>query len=214
MTLPGQATPLRCMLFACASLCCVVLLSTPARAESKAHHITVGAGYFSLLSDDLRFSATGPIGQDLGTADLTSGGLAAIRYRYSLTRLLGLTFEGRATTKSGDIPFAVHDEYDMTVRTYWFGPGIQISPALRQFRPYGQASLLLVTESLRTEHAGRSGTESDTSVGFGVCAGMDIRVSDLLSVPLELGYAYGKPAADVSGIGASAGLTFNFGQSR
>jgi len=44
-----------------------------------------------------------------------------------------------------------------------------------------------------------------------VSGGVDFRAGNLISIPIEVNYMYGKPADDISGIGITVGLTFNFG---
>jgi hypothetical protein len=69
-----------------------------------------------------------------------------------------------------------------------------------------------VSESIEFEQAGVKVSEDENGVGFGISSGVDIRAGNLLSVPIEVNYMYGKPADDISGIGANIGLTFNFGK--
>lgn len=42
-------------------------------------------------------------------------------------------------------------------------------------------------------------------------AGADIRASNLISIPIQGEFVYAKPADDVTGVGVSVGITFNFG---
>ena len=75
-----------------------------------------------------------------------------------------------------------------------------------------QANFFLVSESLEAEVGGVKTSTDENAAGFGISGGVDIRASNLLSIPIEVNYMYGKPADDISGIGANIGLTFNFGQ--
>ena len=179
----------------------VAATSAPASAAGRRHHLELGAGYYSLTSDDLDFQIVSSTGEPIGTLDLTTAGLGLLRYRFTLSPLVDLTMEGRGTIRSvgGDI----------SLKTFWVGPGVRISSSSVSVRPYGQASVLLVSEKLGLPSAL---ADSKSSVGFGVLAGAGIRASDLLSIPVEVSYTYGKPDADVSGFGASVGLAFSFGQ--
>jgi hypothetical protein len=47
-----------------------------------------------------------------------------------------------------------------------------------------------------------------------VFAGAEIRASNLISIPIQGEFVYAKPADDVTGVGASVGITFNFGELR
>jgi hypothetical protein len=103
---------------------------------------------------------------------------------------------------------------DITLSTSYFGPGIRLISASEGTRPYAQANFYLVSEDLELEYSGVTISGSESGVGFGLAAGVDIRASNLISIPLEAHYLYAKPADDVSGIGLSVGLTFNFGMMR
>jgi hypothetical protein len=69
-----------------------------------------------------------------------------------------------------------------------------------------------VRDELKGESGNVTVTAHDNAAGFGICGGVDIRAGDLISIPIEANYMYGKPADDVSGIGINAGITFNFGE--
>jgi hypothetical protein len=68
-----------------------------------------------------------------------------------------------------------------------------------------------VREEVKGESGNVTVTSHDDSAGFGISGGVDIRGGNLLSIPIEVNYMYGKPSDDVSGIGVNVGLTFNFG---
>jgi len=181
-------------------------LSVPAFADYTRHHLGIGVGYYELTSDQLHLHATSSTGEDLGDIDLRTALFGLLRYRYSVTPLIDLTLEGRGTTRDDSVPSIPGES---TLKTYWIGPGVRFSLASESIRPYGQANIFSVTEKLAFAGAP---SKSETSVGFGVFAGAEIRATDLLSVPLEVGYTYGSPDHNVSGIGGSLGLAFNFGQ--
>jgi len=181
-------------------------LSVPAFADYTRHHLGIGVGYYELTSDQLHVHATSSTGEDLGDIDLRTALFGLLRYRYSVTPLIDLTLEGRGTVRKDSVPTIPGESQ---LKTYWIGPGVRLSFASEGIRPYAQATIYSVTEDLEF---GGNPSRSETGPGFGVFAGAEVRATNLLSVPLEVGYTYGRPDHDVSGIGGSVGLAFNFGQ--
>ena len=175
------------------------LLAGPAQAANKKNHLTLALGYEKLLSDDLKDEPAG--------IDFTDCGYGAFAYRFSINSNLDLTVDFRGVTHSDDIGGG---NLKMT-STYW-GPGLRIISPNEGTRPYVQANFLFVREQIDLESGGVTVTSHDGGAGFGVCGGVDIRAGNLLSVPIEVNYMYGKPGDDVSGVGINAGLTFNFGE--
>ncbi|HEX5030036.1 MAG TPA: hypothetical protein VFY90_08700 [Tepidiformaceae bacterium] len=170
-----------------------------ARAENRKHHLGFALGYEKHLSDDLKIESAG--------IDYTDAGYGAIAYRLSVLSNMDITLDARGTTHSDNI-----GGIDLTMSTGFFGPGIRLISPNEGLRPYMQANFFLVSESLEAEVGGVKTSTDENGTGFGISGGVDIRASNLLSIPIEVNYMYGKPADDVSGIGANIGLTFNFGQ--
>jgi len=181
-------------------LALIVLFVLPGagRAENHKHHLGFALGYEKHLSDDLKDESIG--------IDYTDAGYGALAYRLSVLSNLDVTLDARGTTHSDNI-----GGVDLTLSTGFFGPGIRLISPNEGLRPYVQANFFLVSESIESEQAGVKISGDESGVGFGISSGVDIRVSNLLSVPIEMNYMYGKPADDISGIGANIGLTFNFG---
>jgi hypothetical protein len=177
---------------------CALMAANPAQAENKKHHITLALGYEKLLSDDLK--------DDVSGVDFTSNGYGATAYRYSIQRNVDLTLDARGTTSSQTI-----GGFDFTLTNTFFGPGVRVVSPNEGMRPYVQANFFLVREELQQESGGVTVSAHDSSAGFGISGGVDIRGGNLLSIPIEVNYMYGKPSDDVSGIGVNAGITFNFG---
>jgi len=187
-------------------LALLVALSAPALAlaaphEPMRHHLTLGYGFARHISDD--FEDTG----------LETGGVGQFAYRYSLNPGWDLALDWRSVNTSdesvetgGGTPFEIDYEH----RVAYFGPGVRWSSGSGSVRPYLQANVFFVTETLRVEIDGIGGDASEEDAGFGLMGGADIRLSQLLSIPLEVSYLYGKPDLDVSSLGMSVGLTFNF----
>jgi hypothetical protein len=176
----------------------LLLLAGPAQAANKKHHLTLALGYEKLLSNDLKDQASG--------VDFTSSGYGAIAYRFSVQRNLDLTLDARGTTHT-----ETFGGVDFTLTNSFFGPGVRMVSPNEGMRPYVQANFFLVREEIKGESGGVTITSHDSSAGFGVSGGVDIRGGNLLSIPIEVNYMYGKPSDDVSGIGVNAGITFNFG---
>ena len=199
----------------------IVLAGTlPAIAFAATHepmrnHITLGFGYGRNLSDDFEDPEL----------NLETGGIGQLAYRYSLNRSVDLCVDARSFMAGDQAQIGVDGifyEVDLSHDTSWFGPGVRWSSGEGGVRPYLQANVFFVEEKTTIEILNVSEEQSNDGVGFGLAGGADIRLSRLLSLPLELSYLYGKPSgsddfvadisysSDVSSLGMSVGLTFNF----
>lgn len=179
----------------------IVSLSLPAtsHAENHKHHLGLGLGYAKHLSDDLKDESIG--------LDYTDAGYGDIAYRLSIAPNLDVSLDLRGTTHSDNI-----SGVDLTLTTGFFGPGIRVISPNEGVRPYVQANLFLVSETIELEQSGVKISADESGVGFGISGGVDIRASNLLSIPIEATFMYGKPKDNISAIGINVGLTFNFGQ--
>jgi len=176
---------------------CVLLAPRVSHADTR-HHITFGLGYTKLLSDDLKDETLG--------IDFTNAFNGLLTYRYSLNSSIDLCLDSRGMI-STDTALGV----DLTMTNSYFGPGVRWNMAGMGPRLFLQGSLLFANEEFDAEQGGVKISGSDSSVGFGAIGGVDIPMSKLLSLPIELHYIYAKPADDVSGFGANVGLAFNWG---
>lgn len=170
----------------------------PARAANKMHHLGFALGYQKLLSNDLKDDASG--------IDFTNAGYGSFAYRFSLARNVDLTLDARATVSSQTV-----SGIDLKLTNSFFGPGVRLISPREGTRPYVQANFFLVREEAEADTGGVKVTAHENGAGFGISGGVDIRAGELLSIPIEVNYMYGKPSDDVSGIGINVGLTFNFG---
>ena len=173
------------------------LLAPAVATAATRHHIGLSLGYTKLLSDELKDEAAG--------IDFTNAGNGILGYRFSLTPMIDLCIESRATV-STDSEAGV----DLTLTNSYVGPGVRVN-GTGVGHPFGQVSVLFASEEFEAEQGGLKISGSESGVGFAVAGGVDMPVSPLLSVPIELHYLYAKPEDDVSGLGLSVGLTFNFG---
>lgn len=98
------------------------------------------------------------------------------------------------------------------MKTPYFGPGIRCSGKSPGTHPYLQANFYVVNEEIQLEQGGLKISNSDSGIGFGLAAGIDIRASRLLSIPVEGFFNYAEPNDVLRGAGGSVGLTFNFGE--
>lgn len=185
-----------------------VALPGSASAENRKHHIGLTFGYQKFLSDDLKpvvdIGGSGPT-----QLDFTNAGVASLAYRFSLSPSLDLTLDMRAAASLDEV-----GGIDVTLTNSYFGPGIRLVGQNEGVRPFVQASFFFVDEELEFEYSNLRITASESGVGFGVFAGADIRASNLISIPIQGEFVYAKPEDDVTGIGASVGVTFNFGELR
>lgn len=202
----GSATITRSLL-ATAVIASVLAAPQTASAANRKHHITLAIGYQKMLSDDMKPAVDtggGPV-----QLDFTDAGSAALSYRFSLRPNLDLTLDARGVASRDEVQDA-----DVTLSTSYFGPGIRLVGPNEGLRPFVQANFFFVNEELEFEYQNLTVSASESGVGFGVSAGADIRASNLISIPIQAEYVNAKPEDDVSGIGASVGITFNFGELR
>jgi hypothetical protein len=179
----------------------VVCAAIPAalRADTR-HHITLGLGYTKLLSDALKDDTF-----DVG--DLTNAFSGQVGYRLSINPSFDLCLESR-----GMIAFAGRDDGSaVTLTNTYFGPGLRWNASSRGPRAYLQGNVMYVKEEVDVEWGGIEAIRWDNSAGFGIFGGVDIPLTKLLSLPIEVHYLYAKPEDDVSGVGANVGITFNRG---
>jgi hypothetical protein len=183
------------------------IVATPAHAENKKHHLTIALGYQKfLMNDDLPTIDADPgPGVDMRTFDFSGAAAGHFAYRLSLKENLDLTFDQR-------LAVSTVEGSDFTFSTDYFGPGLRWISPKEGIRPYVQANFLIVSENLEMDLGDDTTLNRKKSgAGFGASAGIDIRGGNLLSIPIEAFYVYGKPDHDASGWGIDAGLTFNFG---
>ena len=183
----------------------VLAAVAPSLADAQTYgptrsHITLGLGYASHTSSDF---------DDSG---MESGMVGQLGYRYTINTNFDVTFDYR-TLWTGDTQ-VVDDgggpmEMEFGHDTTFMGPGARWTSNGGNVRPYAQANIFYATETLSVAFDGMDASADESGVGFGFMGGVDIRVSDLLSIPVEGAYMYAKPENDVSTLGFSAGLTFN-----
>jgi hypothetical protein len=192
---------------AAAALALGFALAGPAHAENKKHHLTIALGYQKfLMNDDLPTIDADPgPGVDMRTFDFSGAAAGHFAYRLSVKENLDLTFDQR-------LAVSTVEGSDFTFSTDYFGPGLRWISPKEGIRPYVQANFLIVSENLEMDLGDNTTLNRRKSgAGFGASAGVDIRGGNLLSIPVEAFYVYGKPDHDTSGWGITAGLTFNFG---
>jgi len=181
---------------AIALVVCALAIPTSLRADTR-HHITLGLGYTKLLNDDLKDEATG--------VDFTNAFSGQLGYRYSLNSSFDLCLESRGMIST--------DEYagiDLTLTNTYFGPGLRWNASGMGPRLFVQGNVMYVNEEIELDGGGATLSQSESGAGFGIFGGVDIPLSKLLSMPIEVHYLYAKPEDDVSGVGGNVGITFNW----
>jgi opacity protein-like surface antigen len=179
----------------------------PADAENRKHHLTLGLGYQKFMMDDElpSFDVDPGPGVDMRTFDFSGAGAGYFAYRLSLKETLDFTVDSR-------VAVSTVEGSDITLATSYFGPGVRFISPSEGIRPYAQVNFLIVSEHIEQDLGNNTTlSNSETGVGFGVSAGIDIHAGNLITIPIEGFYVYGKPEDDVSGLGFLAGITFNFG---
>jgi hypothetical protein len=185
-------------------LALLVAVASPvvAAADTNRHTVTFGLGYQSFMSDDFENSG------------FESAGMGNLSYHYTVNPTFDVAFDSRMsfsgedeTVDFGGGPTTVNTNYS----TKWFGPGVRYNFGTATTRPYMQANLYYVSESLSMEMDGVSASDSESGVGFGFQGGMDIHLSRTMSMPVEMNFMTASPANDLTSVGAQAGLAFHFG---
>jgi hypothetical protein len=197
----SRARTLVRVLFAVAILVVSLAAARTTSAQNMKHHITLGLGYQKYLGENLKDDASG--------LDFTNAATAALDYRFSLKPSLDVTLDLVGAASKDDV-----GGVDLTLTTSYFGPGIRFNGRGEGTHPFVQANVYLVDEEIELEQGGFKVSSSESGVGFGLSAGIDIRASRLLSIPIQAAFNYGEPADVLRSIGGSVGLTFNFGELR
>ena len=174
----------------------LALFVLQAAAQNSRHHIGLVLGYAKLVSDDVK-----PFGYDF-----SNSGHSALTYRYSFSPNIDLAVEGRGTFSSQDV-----NGSNLNLTNSYFGPGVRIAAPQNNLKLFLQGNFYLVNEKVETVSGNTTISAKENGVGFGLNGGVDIRLSRLLSLPVEANFLYAKPSDNISGFGISTGLTFNFG---
>ena len=183
----------------------MVTIAPPLAAEEPHRsHITLAGGYEDYVRDN--FENDGLEGATLGH----------LGFRYSLRSGFDICFEFRGTWASEGVPPppGYTEDAEGSVSMLWTGGGVRLSGKGSGPRPYGQLNLYFVTQHQKIEFGGNREFEhlrKNNGAGLGAQAGVDIPVSDLLSIPIELNVLTGSAGGSFTGYGASVGLAFNFG---
>ena len=191
--------------FMLAGLALLVAVATPVVASAdntNRHTVAFGLGYQSFMSDD--FDGSG----------FESAGIGNLSYHYTVNPAWDVSFDSRMSFSGEDqtVDFGGGPEtVNMNYSTKWFGPGVRYNFGTANTRPYMQANLYYVSESLSMEMGGVSASDSESGVGLGFQGGMDVRLSRTMSMPVEMNFMTASPANDLTSVGAQAGLAFHFG---
>ena len=178
----------------------VFSLVQPAHSQFARHHIGLGLGYFKALSSDLRQDALG--------IDLTNGMLVDLNYRFSFNNVVDLAVDNRLWFSSQSI-----GEASLTLMTSFFGIGVRLNSPGKVLRSYIQPNLYMANEEVTGEYGGwELVSKSESTIGFGINGGVDITLSNLISIPVEACFLLAEPADNVSGFGFASGINFNFGR--
>jgi hypothetical protein len=139
--------------------------------------------------------------------DCSKGTSFFLNYRQTRTPNVDLVFDlhgWRSSSSSQGLEVA------LSVAAIGFGARYtdnQLSPSIH---PYVQATVARVIEWARVSGGGQSFSDNVGSFGFCVDVGAELRLSRLISIPVEVEYLYGKPGDDVSSVGVAAGISLNW----
>ena len=185
------------------ALVAVATRPASAQAEPTRHHLGIGLGYAKFVSDDLDGSG------------FEDAGLGAFAYRYSVSPSVDVVFDSRTTISSQDGTFDLLGtpiNTEIHYGTAWFGPGVRLNFKPAGTRPYAQGNVYVATEGVDVNAFDLDISQTDTNIGFGLQAGVDIRLSKLLSLPVEMNFMTAQPENDLTSVGGNIGITFNFGK--
>jgi hypothetical protein len=172
------------------------------KTELKKHHIGIQVGIFNPSSDVIEFRNL-----DLDVEGNT--GLGILNYRYSLNPFIDFALDIRAWAALWIIPLT-SQEIELT--SGFVGLGIRLNGMNRtkgkKIIPYLQGNIYSVQEELKFW------TLTENGIGFGLSlsGGIDLKISHLISIPIEATYigTSGDDIDDLSGFGLSVGVNFNF----
>jgi hypothetical protein len=182
------------------TLLLLAVFALPVIAQEIRHHIGLNLGYLKLISDDVKDETSG--------LDFSNSALGGFNYRFSVNRNVDLCIDSRATFSSQNDAGT-----DLHLINSYFGPGVRLVAPQNNLALFVQGNFYFVNEEVEIVQGNTKISASESGVGFGVNGGVDIRLSRLLSMPVEVNFLYADPADNVSGFGISTGLTFNFGRS-
>jgi hypothetical protein len=184
---------------ACAACLFASMLAAPAAAE-RPDHATFVLGSATLPSNELKVESLG--------LDLTNAFNGAWSIRHALDQRVDVTVDLDWMT-AGSSP-KEFDDADFVLAVVLVGPGVRYYPTKSSLRPFVQANVYYVSESMALEQFGTWFSAQKRGVGLGLMAGIDLLASYRFSVPIVVQYHYAKPADDVSGIGFLLGVGYNF----
>lgn len=179
----------------------VFCLVQPVHSQSARHHIGLGLGYFKAFSEELKM-------EELGV-DFTSGLLGAVNYRFSVNAMIDLAVDYRFWTASQQYEYGA---VPVTLSSSFYGGGVRLNTQGKTIRPYIQGNIYVAQEQVSAEAEGFELTaERESGLGFGIICGIDIRASNLISIPVEINFLMASPADNVTGLGFGAGINLSFG---
>lgn len=182
-----------------------VIFSSEAEVQWKKYHIGIQGGYFKAVSEDLKSDVT----------DLTNAGFGSFNFRYSLKSSIDLVLDAKSwfSGDSGDINFGgiYFETFELETRNLFLGFGVRGSITHLIVKPFIQGNIYFVKGVVRG-----FGKEDYTDIGFGMSGGVEVKITKLISVPLEVTFLTASSGegklkkGDLSGVGISTGVNFNF----
>ena len=178
----------------------VLIASTIAAAENpgpRKHHVGVQLGVLWPSTETLELDG-GDVALDRRAF------LGILSYRYALTPVAELGVELRHWI--GRWPSAASRRTKAAAG--FVGPGIRFHPAQTgRVAPYVQFNVYWVQEQVSL-----SKMHTADGWGWGLSGGLDVTVTDWISIPLEATYigSVGDALDDLSGFGLSGGVDFQF----
>ncbi len=179
---------------------CLLACARPAAAGDLTRlHLTIAAGSTAQPSADLRL-------QDLGL---------------DFRNALNVSFESRCSIdERWDVVLSAQDDEavakpegyedaEMTLSSWFDGLGLRWYPTRSALRPFVQANVCYVRETIGLDQFGDWQAQGRSGAGVGLAAGVELLATWRFSIPLKVQALFAKPAENVSGVGFNVGLTYN-----
>jgi len=185
--------------------CCITwaaacVLAAPAAARMR-HHVSLGMGSTTHSSDRLVIPEFG--------LDFTEAFNIEFAYRYSISERLDLTIEAQDNEASSSP--TTFDDAELTLSSWFTGPGVRYYPSESALRPFVQVSVYYVRETIGLQQFGEWTAEGRSGAGFGLMAGFELLSTWRCSLPMKVQYLFARPADDVSGFGFNVAIAYNRG---
>ncbi len=167
--------------------------------DLKRLHLTIAVGSTAQPSADLRL-------QDLGL-DFRNALNVSLESRWSINERWDVTLVAQ-DNEAEEKPEGFEDA-EMTLSSWFDGLGLRWYPTRSSLRPFVQAEVHYVRETIGLRQFGDWQAHGRSGAGAGLAAGVELLATWRFSIPVKVQALFAKPAENVSGVGFNVGLTYN-----